>query len=99
MFIHTVLFHLKDSLSKDQIKAFEAGLDSLRNIKANSACYVGTVADTKDRPIVRSDYSYNLTLLFEDIEAHNAYQVDPLHKAFVAEFSPLWERLEIIDSD
>ena len=100
MFIHTVLFHLKDSLSKDQIKAFEAGLASLRNIEANTACFIGTVvADTKDRPIVRSDYNYNLTLVFEDLEAHNAYQVDPLHKAFVAEFSPFWERLEIIDSD
>ena len=100
MFIHTVLFHLKDSLSKDQIKAFEAGLDSLRNIEANTACYIGTVvAETKDRSIVRSDYNYNLTLFFEDLEAHNAYQVDPLHKAFVAEFSPFWERLEIIDSN
>lgn len=99
MFIHTVLFHLKDNLSSEQIKAFELGLESLKDIKANTACYIGTAAETKDRPIVRSDYDYNLTLLFEDIEAHNAYQVDPLHKAFVAEFSKLWERLEIIDAD
>ena len=55
MFIHTVLFHLKDNLSVKQLGLFELGLESLKDIKANTACYIGTAAETKDRPIVRSD--------------------------------------------
>mgnify|MGYP006246737671 FL=1 len=99
MFVHTVLFHLKKGLPQDAIAEFEAALDSLKAIKASRATYIGTVAETKDRPVVRSDYSYNLTILFDDIEGHNQYQVDPLHKAFVAQCSKYWTHIEIIDSD
>ena len=99
MFVHTVLFHLKKDLPPDAIAEFEAALDSLKAIKASRATYIGTVAETKDRPVVRSDYSYNLTILFDDIEGHNQYQVDPLHKAFVAQCSKYWTHLEIIDAD
>tara|TARA_B100001093_G_scaffold332653_1_gene317632 strand:- start:397 stop:696 length:300 start_codon:yes stop_codon:yes gene_type:complete len=99
MFVHTVLFHLKEALSNEEIAAFESGLDSLKGIAANNAIYIGKVADTHSRNFVRSDYDYNLTLLFDDIEAHNTYQVDPLHKAFVAENSKFWVRIEIIDSE
>ncbi len=99
MFVHTVLFHLKKDLPQDAIAEFEAALNSLKAIKASRATYIGTVSETKDRPVVRSDYSYNLTILFDDIEGHNQYQVDPLHKAFVAQCSKYWTHLEIIDAD
>ena len=99
MFVHTVLFNLKKNLPQDAIVEFEAALDSLKAIKASRATYIGTVAETKDRPVVRTDYSYNLTILFDDIEGHNQYQVDPLHKAFVAKCSKYWTHLEIIDAD
>ena len=99
MFVHTVLFNLRKDLSKQDLEAFESGLESLRGIEANQAIYIGSVADTQRRNFVRSDYDYNLTLIFENIEAHNAYQVDPLHKAFVTKYSKLWIRIEVIDSD
>ena len=99
MFVHTVLFHLKKDLPEDSIAEFEMALDSLKEIKASRSTYIGTVAETKDRPVVRSDYAYNLTILFDNIEGHNQYQVDPLHKAFVAKCSKYWTHLEIIDSD
>lgn len=99
MFIHTVLFHLKNDLPDEAIAEFETGLNSLKAIKASRATYIGTVAETKDRPVVRSDYTYNLTILFDDLEGHNQYQVDPLHKTFVAQCSKYWTHLEIIDSD
>lgn len=99
MFVHTVLFHLKKDLSASDLEAFEAGLESLKAIEASRGTYIGKPAETQERPAVRGDYSYNLTLLFEDIEGHNAYQVHPLHKAFVSQFSDYWLRLEIIDAD
>lgn len=99
MFVHTVLFHLKKDLSANDLEAFEAGLESLKSIEASRGTYIGKPAETKERPAVRGDYSYNLTLLFDDIEGHNSYQVHPLHKAFVSKFSEFWSRLEIIDAD
>lgn len=99
MFVHTVLFHLKKDLSASDLEAFEAGLESLKAIEVSRGTYVGMPAQTQERPAVRGDYSYNLTLLFDDIEGHNAYQVHPLHKAFVSKFSDFWLRLEIIDAD
>lgn len=99
MFIHTVLFHLKKDLTPGSIADFEDALNSLKAIEVSRATYIGTVADTKDRPVVRSDYSYNLTILFDNLEGHNQYQVDPLHKAFVAQCSKYWTHLEIIDAD
>ena len=99
MFIHTVLFHLKKDLTPDSIADFEDALNSLKAIEVSRATYIGTVADTKDRQVVRSDYSYNLTILFDNLEGHNQYQVDPVHKAFVAQCSKYWTHLEIIDAD
>ena len=99
MFVHTVLFHLKKDLSPEAITEFEASLGSLKAIEVSRATYIGTVAETKDRPVVRSDYTYNLTIIFDDLEGHNRYQVDPLHKAFVAKCSNYWTHLEIIDAD
>ena len=99
MFIHTVLFHLKMNLSKKEISEFEEGLESLKAIDSNQAIYILTPAETKHRNAVRDDYSYNLTIHFKNIDGHNAYQIDPLHKAFVEKFSAFWQRIEIIDSD
>ena len=66
---------------------------------ALKAIYILTPAETKHRNVVRDDYSYNLTIHFKNIDGHNAYQIDPLHKAFVEKFSAFWQRIEIIDSD
>ena len=99
MFVHTVLFHLKKDLPNDTISEFELALNNLKAITASRFTYIGTVAETKDRHVVRSDYDYNLTILFDNIESHNQYQVDPLHKAFVEQCSKYWTHIEIIDSD
>ena len=99
MFIHIVLFHLKIGLSTKEISEFEKGLESLKAIDSIRAIYIGTPSETKYRPVVRDDYNYNLTIHFNNIDEHDAYQLDPLHKTFVDKFSAYWQRIEIIDSD
>ncbi|MCC6414331.1 MAG: Dabb family protein, partial [Opitutaceae bacterium] len=44
-------------------------------------------------------YDYALTCMFADLAAHNAYQVHPLHTAFVAVGKPLWSRVQIYDAE
>ncbi|MFT3869855.1 MAG: Dabb family protein [Nibricoccus sp.] len=62
-----------------------------------SAVYVGTPATLPERPVRDSSYTFALTVLFKDIASHDAYQIDPLHKAFLQEFSSFWARVQIYD--
>ena len=39
-----------------------------------------------------------LTVLLKDVAAHDAYQVDPIHLAFVASCKALWTRVQIYDA-
>lgn len=99
MFVHIVLFHLKDELSEEIISKFEGGLNSLRKIETIKEIYIGKPLKESSRPEIRNDYYFNLTIIFENVEAHDSYQTDPIHKAFVNNFSIYWKGIEIIDSN
>lgn len=99
MLVHTVVFWLRKDLSAAQREEFlREGLESLRPIASVSALYVGAPAPIAPRPVVDASYSYAITALFTDVAAHDAYQVDPVHKAFVERFKPYWERVQIYDA-
>ena len=99
MLVHTVVFWLRKDLAPAQREAFlKEGLESLRPIASVSAIYIGTPAPIAPRPGVDASYDYAITALFQDVAAHDAYQVDPLHKAFVARFKAYWDRVQIYDA-
>lgn len=98
MLIHSVFFWLKPETTPAQHAAMQKGLESLCAIKSAESVYVGVPAALPDRPTRDSSYAFGLTVLFKDITAHDAYQVDPLHKAFIQEFSPLWARVQVYDA-
>jgi hypothetical protein len=74
------------------------GLESLRGIKSVTALYIGVPAALPERPVRDSSYGFGLTVVFKDIAAHDAYQIDPLHKAFDQNFRPLWIRVQVYDA-
>jgi hypothetical protein len=98
MLVHSVYFWLKPELTESQRVAFYSGLESLRVIKAIDAAHIGVPAPIPDRPIVDRSYSYNLCVLFKDVAAHDAYQVDPVHKLFVETFRSHWTKVQIYDA-
>jgi hypothetical protein len=99
MLVHTVLFWLRKDLTPVQREEFlTQGLESLRPIGSVSELHIGTPAPIVPRPVVDASYSFALTALFKDVAAHDAYQVDPTHKAFVERFKPFWERVQIYDA-
>jgi hypothetical protein len=99
MLVHTVLFWLRPELTPAQREAFRAeGLEGLRPIASVAALHIGTPAPIPPRPVVDASYSFGLTVLFADVAAHDAYQVDPLHKAFIERFRSHWERVQIYDA-
>lgn len=98
MFVHAVYFWLKDDLSEADRQKFVHGVESLETIESVHACYIGTPAST-NRPIIDRSYSYALIVVFEDLAAHDAYQVHPVHDAFRDECSHLWKKVVIYDSE
>ncbi len=98
MLIHSVFFWLKPETSPAQREAMRQGLLSLGAVKSAVSVHVGTPAALPERPTRDSSYAFALTVLFNDIAAHDAYQIDPLHKAFIQEFSALWLRVQVYDA-
>jgi hypothetical protein len=60
--------------------------------------FIGAPAPIAPRPVVDASYDFAITAVFADMAAHDAYQVDPVHKAFVAAFKASWERVQIYDA-
>lgn len=98
MLLHTVLFWLKPGLSAAEVSAFVSGVRTLTSIPSVRFGFVGTPAATR-RPVIDHSYSYKLVVGFDDLAGHDAYQVDPVHLAFIAACSGYWERVLIYDAD
>ena len=56
-------------------------------------------AKTTLRPVIDASYDVALIVECKDVAAEAAYQVDPLHLAFVANCKHLWTRVQIYDSE
>lgn len=98
MFVHTVFFWLKKELTQAQKEAFFKGVDTLKTIQPNVMITTGTPAST-DRPIIDTSYDYGLTCIFESLEDHDKYQIDPVHLKFVENHANDWEKVLIYDYD
>ncbi len=100
MFVHTVIFYLRPDLSEAQKQEFRSeGLASLGKISSVQQLHVGAPAAIPPRPVVDLSFSFAITALFADVAGHNAYQVDPLHLAFLARFKGYWTRVQIYDAE
>jgi hypothetical protein len=97
MFSHSVYFWLREDLSSSQVTAFLDGIESLRRIDSVQKGFIGTPAAT-DRAVIERSYSHALVLLFPDAEAHDAYQVHPVHDAFRQRCAGFWSKIVIYDA-
>lgn len=98
MIAHHVLFWLKADTTEEQKQAFLKGLQSLENIEVVKTFHVGTPAPI-ERAVVDTSYTFSLILFFENLEAHDVYQVHPIHKAFLDEFRVFFEKVIIYDAN
>ncbi len=98
MLIHSVYFWLKPELTDAQRADFRRGLESLAGVKSLASVHIGTPAPIPPRPVVDASYSFALTCVFPDVAAHNAYQTDPLHLAFLERFRTNWTKVQIYDA-
>ena len=99
MLIHAVYFWLKPDLTPAQRAEFRRGVESLAAITHVERVHVGVPAGVPVRPVVDRSFAVALVVVCRDVAAHNAYQADPIHLAFVARFKDYWTRVQIYDSE
>ncbi|MCC6697549.1 MAG: Dabb family protein [Candidatus Hydrogenedentes bacterium] len=99
MLVHSVFFWIHADRTAQQREDFRHGLESLRAIEHVRALYVGVPANTTPRPVIERGYAFALTVVFDDVAGHDAYQVHPVHKEFLARFASYWSRVQIYDAE
>ena len=99
MLIHTVLFWLKKDLTDEELTLFEQKLRALEKISSVEQMFLGRPSSTSKRPVIDDTYDFCLTVALKDLTAHDVYQEDPLHLAFIENCSHMWERVKIYDAD
>ena len=98
MFVHAVYFWLERDLNTEQIKQFEEGLESLKQIESVKYCFTGKPSAT-DRPIIDRTYDYALTVVFDNKEDHDIYREHKIHDVFRDNFSRFFLKVQIYDSE
>jgi hypothetical protein len=94
-FVHHVHFWLKNK--EDKAKLIE-GLQTLIPITYIRDMHIGVPADT-NRNVIDRSYDVSLLLLFDDLEAEEAYQHDPVHVVFAEQYAkPLCSKVVVSDS-
>ena len=99
MLYHCVYFWLKPELTAGQRADFRRGVETLTGIKSVEKVAVGVPAATERRPVIDASYDVALIVICKDVAAQNAYQIDPLHLAFVEKYKTFWTRVQIYDSE
>ncbi|MBX3751171.1 MAG: Dabb family protein [Opitutaceae bacterium] len=99
MLIHSVYFWLKPELTPAQRAEFLTALEALKDVPSVKQFYLGKPAGVTPRPVVDLTFDYSITCVFADVAGHNAYQVHPLHLAFVNTGKPLWTKVQIYDAE
>ena len=95
---HHVFFWLKNADSKEDLKKLVEGLRTLEKIESVRKLHVGVPASTAKRDVVDNSYSVSELIFFDDVAGQDAYQVHPIHKKFVEQYSHLWQKVIVYDS-
>lgn len=95
---HHVYFWLKEEHQNEADRAaFEQGLTDLLKIKLASNGRWSVPAKVEIRPVSDQSWDYALSIPFDSIADHDAYQVDPDHDVFIDSFKSLWEKVRVSD--
>ena len=98
-FIHLVLFWLKEPQNSDHREHFKKALKKLSiDSKYAKEVQLGTPSPS-ERDVVDDSYTFSLLVTFPSKDEHDQYQTEPAHIAFIDSCKPLWERVQVFDSE
>jgi Stress responsive A/B Barrel Domain len=95
---HQVYFWLKNPDSKEDQQKLIEGIKTLAAIPQVKGLHIGTPASTEKREVVDNSYAASELLFFATLEDEQAYQVHPIHQAFIKNYSHLWSKVVVYDS-
>jgi len=95
--IHHVFFWLKNPGSAPDRAQLMEGLKTLSGIKEVKKLLIGLPASTEKREVVDNSYDVSELMYFDSAKEQDAYQVHPIHKAFVEKYGHLWEKVVVYD--
>ena len=97
MFVHHVLFYLKNAGSEaDKAKLLE-GLNKLAKCPTIKLVHIGTPAAT-NREFIDRNYTFSWMCFFDSPEDEESYQKHPIHDDFRTNYAHLWEKVVIYDA-
>jgi quinol monooxygenase YgiN len=97
MLVHNVFFTVRDR-SPEYAAQLVVACDKWLTDHPGTLFYAaGTLADL-DREVNDRDFDVGLHLVFENREAHDAYQVSERHQRFIDENRHLWTKVRVFDS-
>lgn len=96
MHTHIVFFWLKEPNTPSQRDQFKAGLAHLVQDPNVLQATIGEPAATA-RDVVENGYDFGLVAQFDDLAAHDAYQIGPNHAAFLDMCQDLWSNVQVYD--
>lgn len=97
IFVHHVLFYLKNPGSAaDKAKLLE-GLNKLAKVPTIKMVHIGTPAGTT-RDVIERSYTYSWLCFFDSPADEESYQKHPIHDDFRNNYASLWEKVVIYDS-
>jgi hypothetical protein len=95
--IHHVFFWLKEPDNKAHAEQLKKGLQTLAAIPQVQQLIIGVPASTEKRDVVDNSWQVSELMYFQSLEDQAAYQVHPVHKAFVEQYSHLWSKVVVYD--
>lgn len=97
LFVHHVLFYLKNPTSAaDKAKLLE-GLNKLAKVPTINLVHIGTPAATT-RDVIERKYTFSWLCFFKSPADEEAYQKHPIHDEFRNNYASLWEKVVIYDA-
>jgi len=98
MFIHTVYFYMSpDATAETTEQTLTDCREYLGKIAAVRHIWAGRPAGTP-LDVVDNSYGVGLTVIFDDVAGHDAYQIDPLHLEFIARNEANWKSVQVFDA-
>jgi hypothetical protein len=95
--IHHVFFWLKEPGNQQHVQQLKRGLNTLKAIPVVKQLMTGSPASTEKREVVDNSYQVSELIYFDSVADQEAYQVHPIHQAFVQQYSHLWQRVLVYD--
>lgn len=97
--IHQVYFWLKEGITAEEEKDFLGFFRVLKTVPGIKSFIVGKPASTNPRPVVDNSFSYSITVMYEDLEAINVYEVHPIHLDAIEQYKKYWTKVEVKDTE